>query len=97
MADDFDGNHQGGEPQDGSEKMLEVLDPVGLDPVKMGRKEYHQGTGYGGIQIVRGGRNPGTRPSRLEKRMKNPRVPIKGRNSPPGARGCHPKISKPSR
>jgi hypothetical protein len=30
-----------------------------------------------------GGRKPGTKPRRLEKRMKKPKVPIKGRNFRP--------------
>ena len=82
MADDFDGKHQGREPQDGSEKMFEVFDSVGLDPVIMSREEYHQGTGYCRIQIVRGGQEPRDQPEQVGEKDEESQGPDQGQEFP---------------
>ena len=83
MAYDFDRNHQGGEPQDGAEKMLEVLDPMGFDPVEMGGKKYDQGTGYGGIQIVGGREKARNQTENVGEEDEKPQGPNQGEELPP--------------
>jgi hypothetical protein len=58
MAYEFDGKHQRRKPQDGPEKMLQIFDSVGFDPVIMGGDEYYQGTSHCRIQVIRRRQEP---------------------------------------
>ena len=58
----LNGEEQGRQGRDGSQEVLDILDPVVLDPQVVGEDEGAQGHGQRRIDIGRGRQNPGSRP-----------------------------------
>ena len=78
VADDLNGEEQGRQGRDGSQKVLDILGPVVLDPQVVGIDEGAQGQGQGVLILAVGEKNPGSRPIRLQNMMNRKTVQMIG-------------------
>ena len=86
VADDLNEEEQRRQGRDGSQKMLDILGPVVLDPQVMGdRRRCTRPVARVILILDVGDRNPGSSPIRLQNMMNRKKVPMNGKKARPSS------------